>query len=77
MLNELKISFTTVLVLFCDNIGASMLVKHLIVHSRIKHVEVYFYSIREIVLSGELDVEYTLSEEQLAYIMIVPWNNTL
>ena len=37
-------------------------------HARTKHIEVHYHFIREKVLSGEIDLEYVNTEEQVADI---------
>ena len=65
LLNELQYSVNQVLVIYCDNIGATQLCSNLIFHSRMKHVSIDFHFIRERVKSGVLRVCHVPSDDQL------------
>ncbi|XP_072090534.1 uncharacterized protein [Arachis hypogaea] len=48
--------------LFCDNMSAINISKNPVLHSRTKHIEVRFHSIREHVQNGNLDIQFVNSE---------------
>lgn len=48
-----------VLVIYSDNVNAGYIAKHLIFHTRIKHIEINFHSILKKILFGLLHVEFT------------------
>ncbi|XP_072078014.1 secreted RxLR effector protein 161-like [Arachis hypogaea] len=58
--------------LFCDNMSAINISKNPVLHSRTKHIEVRFHSIREHVQNGNLDIQFVNSEGQLADIFTKP-----
>ena len=55
-------------VLYCDNLSSIQLARNPVFHARTKHIEVHYHFIREKVLSGEIDLEYVNTEEQVADI---------
>lgn len=60
VLTELKVNVHSVPYVYCDNISVGCLAKNLVLHSRIKHLDIYFFLVREKVMSGEFNVEYTM-----------------
>ncbi|KAL6315267.1 hypothetical protein AAG906_000349 [Vitis piasezkii] len=60
-LTKLHISFFTPLVLFCDNLSATHLVAHPILHALTKHIEIDYHFIRDRVLHKSLLVKFTPS----------------
>lgn len=69
VLQELKIILPQAPFIFCDNFRFGALAKHPVLHSITKYVEVDFHFIQERVLNGKIDVKYTPTQEQIAYIM--------
>lgn len=70
LLCELKIQDRKVpTTLYGDNQGSLNLAHNPIYHGRTKHIEVKHHFIREKVLSEEINLEYTPTEEQLADIL--------
>ena len=55
-------------VLYCDNLSSIHLAHNLVFHAKTKHSEVYYHFIWERVLSGDIDLVYVNTEEQVAYI---------
>ena len=72
LLTELHILFFTPPVLFCDNLSATHLAAHPILHAHTKHIEIDYHFIRDCVLHKPLLVKFTPSEEQLADILTKP-----
>lgn len=72
LLSELKIAKAHALVLFTDNINAKYLVANSMKYGRMKHVKIDFYFIRDLMVNNRLDVRYTPTEEQIAYAMTKP-----
>ncbi|KAL1364175.1 hypothetical protein AAHE18_03G199200 [Arachis hypogaea] len=58
--------------LMCDNMSAINISKNPVLHSRTKHIEVKFHSIREHVQKGDISIQFVKSEEQLADIFTKP-----
>ncbi|XP_070672584.1 uncharacterized mitochondrial protein AtMg00810-like [Malus domestica] len=52
--------------LWCDNISAISLAKHLVFHARTKHVAIDYHYIREQVISKALSVHFICSQDQIA-----------
>lgn len=69
LLVELNIEMSKAPMILCDNISVGFLSKNLILHSKLMYVDIDFYFIRKNVLAGEIGVECTSSQEQLADIM--------
>lgn len=51
-----------------DNMSAIKLIKNPEFHQRSKHIDVKYHFIRNLYESGELDVKYVKSEDQIADI---------
>ena len=56
--------------IYCDNIGATQLSSNPVFYSRMKHVSIDFYFIRERVQSGVLRVCHVSSDDQLVDALI-------
>jgi hypothetical protein len=52
--------------LWCDNIGAKYLTSNHVFHSRVKHVEIDYYFVRERIAKGLLCIDYVPSGDQVA-----------
>ncbi|GJX06244.1 putative RNA-directed DNA polymerase [Tanacetum coccineum] len=72
LLRELKVPMTCVLVLWCDNLGATYLSANPIFHARTKHVEVDFHFVREKVAARKLSVQFITTHDQIADIFTKP-----
>jgi Reverse transcriptase (RNA-dependent DNA polymerase)/gag-polypeptide of LTR copia-type len=53
-------------IIYCDNQGAIALAKNPQFHARTKHIDIQHHFVREKVASGEVDLQYVPTEEQLA-----------
>lgn len=53
---------------WCNNVSAISLGSNPVFHSRMKHVEVDYYYIRDKVVRKEISVDFMYSEDQLANI---------
>jgi hypothetical protein len=53
-------------IIYCDNQGAMALAKNPQFHGRTKHIETHHHFVREKVASGEVQLEYTPTETQVA-----------
>ena len=61
-----------VLIIWCDNIGASSLASNPIFHTRTKHIEVDVHFIREKVEAKQLEVRFVPIEEQVVDVLTKP-----
>jgi hypothetical protein len=66
ILTELGISLKRTPCLWCDNIGATYLTINPTFHGRMKHIEIDYHFVREMVASNLLEVRFIASEDQLA-----------
>lgn len=66
LLRELDIAPTTAPRLWCDNLGATYLCANPVFHARIKHVEIDYHFVRDKVATGELQVSFISTKDQLA-----------
>ena len=54
--------------LFCDNSSTISVSKDPVLHGRTKHIRIQFHFFRELVNEREINIEFCISEEQLAYV---------
>ena len=68
LLGDFGLQVNTKVVLYCDNLSSIQLAHNPVFHARKKHIEVHYHFIRERVLSGDIDLVYVNTEEQVANI---------
>jgi hypothetical protein len=56
----------------CDSTSAISVAKNPVLHSRTKHIEVRYHSLRENVEKGNIDIIRVRTEKQLADILTKP-----
>ena len=66
LLQELRLPLPFSPILWCDNIGATYLAENPVFHSRMKHVEIHYHFVRELVNSKQLRIGYLSTKDQLA-----------
>ncbi|KAL0323926.1 UNVERIFIED_CONTAM: Retrovirus-related Pol polyprotein from transposon TNT 1-94 [Sesamum calycinum] len=54
--------------IYCDNKSAIAITKNPVQHSRTKHIDIKYHSLREATTKGEIELKYCITEEQLADI---------
>ncbi|KAK4400978.1 Retrovirus-related Pol polyprotein from transposon TNT 1-94 [Sesamum angolense] len=54
--------------IYCDNKSAIAITKNPVQHSRTKHIDIKYHSLREATTRGEIELKYCGTEEQLADI---------
>ena len=54
--------------LLCDNESAIKIAHNLVLHSKMKHIEIFHHFIREHVEKGDIDLSYVRTKDQLADI---------
>ncbi|KAL0308842.1 UNVERIFIED_CONTAM: Retrovirus-related Pol polyprotein from transposon TNT 1-94 [Sesamum radiatum] len=54
--------------IYCDNKSAIAIKKNPVQHSRTKHIDIKYHSLREATTRGEIELKYCSTEEQLADI---------
>ena len=72
LLSELKDSEVQVPVLRVDNKSTISLINNPVHHDRSKHIEMRYHLIREYANTGQLEVEFIRTEEQLGDILTKP-----
>lgn len=72
LLQELGVYLASPPTLYCDNVGASYLATNPIVHSRVKHLELDYYFVRDRVNAKTLNISIVSSKDQLADILTKP-----
>lgn len=72
VLHELGITLPTTPTIYCDNIGATHLAANPVFHSRMKHLGLDFYFIREKVQAGAVRVARVANDDQLADVLTKP-----
>lgn len=66
LLHELGIRLSLQPVIYCDNVGATYLCANPVFHSRMKHIALDYYFIRNLVQAGALRVSHVSTHDQLA-----------
>lgn len=51
--------------MFIDNLSAKYFIANLVMHVRMKHVEIYFYFIKDLVVNSTLDVKCTPFDDKV------------
>jgi histone deacetylase 1/2 len=72
LLKELGVSQQHTAIIWCDNLGATYLTANPVFHARTKHIEIDFHFVRERVASGDLDVRFISTRDQLADVLTKP-----
>ena len=55
-------------VIYCDNLNNIP-----VFHARTKHIEVHYHFVREPILGGEVELQYVLTDRQVADIFTKPF----
>ena len=58
--------------IYCDNPSNIQLAKNPVFHNLTKHIEVHYHFVREHVLSGEVELVYVPTDQQVADIFTKP-----
>ena len=62
--------------ILCDNQSAIFLAKNPVQHQRSKHIDIKYHFIRSEILSGNIDVKYIASEDNVSDIFTKPTTRT-
>ena len=60
------------MIIHCDDQSCIKLSENLVFHDRLKHIEMRYHFIREIVQRGALKLQYIRMDEQIADILTKP-----
>jgi histone deacetylase 1/2 len=66
VLTELGVQRQRTPILWCDNLRATYLTTNLVFHARTKYIEIDFHFVRERIATGELELRFISSSDQLA-----------
>nr|GEZ17054.1 hypothetical protein [Tanacetum cinerariifolium] len=58
--------------IFCDNTSAIAISNNLVLHSRIKHIDIRYHFIKDHILKGDIELHFIFTEYQLADIFTKP-----
>ena len=58
--------------IYCDNLNSIQLAKNPVFHTRTKHIKVHYHFVRELVLSGEVELQYVPTDRQTTDIFTKP-----
>jgi len=59
-------------IIYCDSTSAIKLSKNPVMHGRNKHIDVWFYFLRELTKAGSVELVHCGTKEQLADVMTKP-----
>eukprot|EP00253_Pinus_taeda_P009962 PITA_09962 len=71
-LQDLQITCTPPISIFCDNTSAISISKNPVMHSKTKHILIKYHFLREQVLEQKVKLEYVPSKEQIADLLTKP-----
>ena len=71
-IKELGFHDLTGITIHNDNLGAQLLAKNPIVHPRIKHIDIRYHFIREVLKRGDIRLEHTSTDEMVADALTMP-----
>eukprot|EP00253_Pinus_taeda_P035901 PITA_35901 len=71
-LQDIQITCTPPISIFCDNTSAISISKNPVMHSKTKHISIKYHFLREQVLEQKVKLEYVPSKEQVADILTKP-----
>ncbi|GKD82490.1 retrovirus-related pol polyprotein from transposon TNT 1-94 [Tanacetum coccineum] len=58
--------------IFCDNTSAIAISNNPVLHSRTKHIDIIYHFIRDLILKGDIELHFILTQYQLADIFTKP-----
>ena len=71
-LQDMQITCTPPISIFCDNTSAISISKNPVMHSKTKHILIKYHFLREQVLEQKIKLEYVPSKEQVSDILTKP-----
>jgi len=71
-LQDMQITCTPPISIFCDNTSAISISKDPVMHSKTKHIPIKYHFLQEQVLEQKVKLEYVPSKEQVADILTKP-----
>ncbi|CAH9133554.1 unnamed protein product [Cuscuta epithymum] len=77
VLSELGISLPSIPTLYCDNLGATYVCVNPVFHSRMKHLALDFYFVRDLIAQRQLSVKHISTKLQIADILTKPLSRGL
>ena len=72
LLKDLQEEVSNPTTIYCDNLNNIELAKNPIFHAHTKHIEVHYHFIRELFLSGEVELKYIPTDRQTNDIFTKP-----
>lgn len=66
MLSDLNQTQNGATTTFCDNRSAIAMTRNPVLHNRTKHIAIKHHFIRELVVEGEVELEFCRTDQQLA-----------
>lgn len=71
-MKDLGIQIIEPISVMCDNISVINISKNPIMHSRTKHIAIWYHLLKENVVEGEVKLEFIPTLEQVVYIFTKP-----
>ena len=68
LLADLCVAAPHKIVIYCDNLSSIQLAQNLVFHAQTMHIEVHYHFIWERVLTGNIDLVYVGTDEEVADI---------
>jgi hypothetical protein len=64
-LTDIQVEYDEPIPIYCDNTSAINISKNLVMHSKMKHIPIKYYSLQEQVTEKNIRVEYVGTKEQV------------
>ena len=58
------------IVILCDNQSCMKMTENLVFHDKMKHIEIRYFYIHDMVQKGAIKLQYVIIDEHVAYVLI-------
>ena len=58
--------------ILCDNKSSIMMLENPVFHDRLKHIEIRYFYIRDMMQKGSIKLQYVSTDEQVADVLMKP-----
>jgi hypothetical protein len=69
---DIQVEYDDPIPIYCDNTSTIGISKNLVMHSKMKHIPIYYHFLQEQVAEKNIRVEYVGTKEQVANVFTKP-----